>query len=135
VELIVNLSNPPEKGMLLDKIRGMDGSYRLEIVKHRKRRSDRQNRYYWGAFMQPFADYLSAQGETVTADEVHSMFKAKFLRSTVIDRKTGEAIGVKVKSTAELSTEEFNEYLDKVGMWLSERGFQVPEPEVYREAG
>lgn len=133
-EVIVNLSAPQEKRMLLEKIRGLEGPHRIEIVKHRKRRSDRQNRYYWPCFVQPFADFLRGQGETITDDEAHLLMRAKFLRQTVVNRETGEAIGQRIRSTTELTTEEFNNYLELCAQWLAENfDIVVPEPDVYRE--
>lgn len=133
MELTVNMSNPPEKHQLLERLRSLQGEYRVDILRHRKRRSDRQNRYYWPCFVQVFGDFLRAQGEEITDDEVHTLFKAKFLRTTVVNRDTGEVVGQKIRSTTDLDTEEFNDYLENVAKWLAENvGIIVPPPDVYR---
>lgn len=131
-ELIIDMSNPREKAAILDKIRQLQGMYRFEVSKYHKRRTDRQNRYYWPAFVQAFADHLRAQGDDITDEDAHEILKAKFLRKHVIDMNTGEVLEFP-GSTAQLSTVEFNEYLDRCATWLSEFfGLDIPDPEVYR---
>lgn len=133
VELIVDMSNPRERQLVLSKMRDLQGCWRIEMVKYRRRRTDRQNRYYWPCFVEPFSDFLKAQGESVSSLYAHEILKHKFLRKTAVNRETGEAIGEYTRSTTELSTSEFNEYLDQCAAWLLEMfGIQVPEPEVYR---
>jgi hypothetical protein len=133
-ELIVNLSDAREKRNLLDAIRRLEGMQRVTICSHRKRRSDRQNRYYWPCFVQPFAEYLNAQGEAVTDDEAHTLLKQKFLRRSVADPETGEFVGDVLRSTTDLNTAEFNEYLENCAAWLADFfGINVPDPSIYRE--
>jgi len=133
-ELVVNLSNPREKRMLLETIRGLEGPHRVEVVKYRPRRTDRQNRYYWPCFVQPLAEFLREQGECYTDQQAHELLKAKFLRQDVHHPLTGRCVGETVRSTTDLNTSEFNEYLDQCAFWLADMfGIVVPEPDVYRE--
>ena len=130
MELILDMGNPRKKAMLLNQIRGLEGWHRFDVVKFRRRRTDQQNRYLWVAFNEPFSDYMRAQGEALTALDAHEILKGKFLRKTIIDRNTGEAYDV-VHSTTELTTVEFNEYLDREAVFLGELGIQVPDPSIY----
>lgn len=133
-ELIVNLSDAKEKRNLLETVRTLEGPHRVNICKHRPRRSDRQNRYYWPCFVQPFAEFLRAQGEFVTDDEAHILMKSKFLRRDVINPVTGEIVGETLKSSADLDRDEFNAYLEACAMWLATMfDIKVPTPDIYRE--
>lgn len=132
-EIVLDMSCPAQKRLLLEQIRGLSGMHRITLTAYRPRRSDRQNRYYWPCFVQPFADYLRAQGDAYTDEQAHEIFKSRFLPTTTIDKNTGELLE-RVRSTTELDTVEFNEYLDRVGVWLAGFGIIVPEPTLYREA-
>jgi hypothetical protein len=127
------MSNPREKALLISKLRELQGMHRISVCKHRRRRTDRQNRYYWPCFVQPFAEQLQAQGEAISDDDAHEILKTRFLRKSVIDLKTGEAFEY-VRSTTELNTAEFNQYLDQCAAFLADYfNLQIPEPSIYRE--
>jgi hypothetical protein len=129
---LVNMSEPRERGMLLDYLRTLEGMHRVNVVRFRPRRTDRQNRYYWPVFVQTFVDYLEAQGCKHTPQEVHEMFRHKFLQTNV---KIVDEMWVNItRSTTELATAEFNKYLDDIAMWLADMFHIVlPGPSVYRE--
>lgn len=132
-DMIIDMSNPAEKRSILERVRGLVGMWRIEICKYRKRRTDRQNRYYWPCFVQPFGDYLRGQGHEFTDQMAHAVLKEMFLKRSVMDQNTGELYEYTM-STTELSTVEFNEYLDKCAAFFAmDCGIIVPEPNVYRE--
>ncbi len=132
-ERIIDMNNPRQRVTFINLLRELRGSYRITIVKHRPRRSDRQLRYYWPCFVHEFGKYLRGQGEAYTDDQCHEMLKHKFLRQTFIDPH-GEACDY-TRSTSDLTTTEFNEYLDACAAWLSDVfGIVVPEPSEYHEA-
>lgn len=129
-EQIINLDNPAEKQMLLKLIRAMTGRKRFTWCESRPRRSDRQNRMYWPCVVQPFGDFLRAQGEPYTDDH---LLKHKFLRQTVINKETGEVIGEVTRSTTELTTTEFYDYVEQCVAWLADMfHIECPSPEPYR---
>jgi hypothetical protein len=134
-ELIVNLSDAKDKRMLLEMLRALEGPHRVQWCKHRKRRTDRQNRMYWPLVVQPFADFLREQGESYTDDDAHELLKAKFLRVSVANKDTGEVIGEIPRSTTTLTTEEFYDYVEKCVAWLADMfGIECPSPDPYRQA-
>jgi len=89
----------------------------MVLEKWRQSRSDNQNRYYWGVVVRMIADELGYSDE-----EAHEAIKWEFLR------KLGVRITT-VRSTADLSTVEFEEYLSKVRTWASiELNIMIPLP-------
>lgn len=79
----------------------------LEIIEKKSKRSDQQNRYYWGAYLPILS---SETGHT--KDELHELFKAKFLT-----KKISEVMSQKVritKSTTELSKGEFSDFIANI---------------------
>ena len=91
----------------------------VEVVvrKKKKHRSGAQNAYYWGIVI----DIIS--GATgFTPQESHDAMRFKFLTDM-----TGEL--PKVKSTAELTTVEFLDYVAQIQQWASEfLGVYIPDP-------
>lgn len=134
MEIVVDTDNPREKRMILDKVRDLAGGfYRFTIVKFRPRRTDRQNRFYWPAFVQPFADYLRVGKPQFTDEMAHEVLKRMFLEESVCDTNTGQVFTY-VRSTTDLSTVEFNGYLDKIAdLFVNELNLPAPSPELYRE--
>jgi predicted alpha/beta-fold hydrolase len=134
MELILDMSKPEQKRKAHEALNPLTGIHRVEVVRYRPRRSDRQNRYYWPCFVKPFSDYLRGQGNEHFTDEMaHEVLKRMFLTVAVVDRNTGAEFE-RVRSTTELDTGEFNEYLEKVAAFLvTDCGFVVPDPAEYRE--
>lgn len=96
-----------------------------------KGRSKEQNKAYWGLLVSPFTEWLNNNGyEGHTTEDVHDMFKAKFLsRIEYIKDRHGKMEEVKsFKSTTALSTKEFEEYSSKIRMWASQIGCYLSEP-------
>ncbi len=85
------------------ELRALAGAYVEVLVrKQRQQRSPQSNRYYWGHVL---AEIAAAAG--YTKDEAHDALKYEFLC------EDGDGPLVKVKSTADLSVEEFAEYLER----------------------
>lgn len=128
-EVILDTTSQYSKQRLWAVLKRLDGEWRITIVKHRKRRSDPQNRFYWSVPVRYFAEFLRAQGDTYTDHDAHEVMKAKFLRYSITDKKTGELIGESCRSTADLNTAEFTEYLEKCVAWLADMfGIICPMP-------
>lgn len=85
-------------------LRSLRGKH-VEIVakQRRQKRSNQANRFYWGHVL---AELAEATG--YTKDEAHDALKFQFLR------EEGDGPLVKVRSTADLSVQEFSEYLERV---------------------
>lgn len=100
-------------------LEGKEVQYFVDLKK--KKRSYKQNNYYWGAIIPIIA------GETgYTEEETHEALKHKFL---VV---RGDKLDL-VRSTAHLTTGEFTEFVMKIQQWGSEfLGIeQWPDPEEY----
>ena len=83
-----------------------DGEEVTLMIHNRKpKRSEQQNRYYWGAFLPKVAEET---GEN-DLDKLHELFKGKFLTKGVVE-VLGEKVRLK-KSTTELGVGEFTQYI------------------------
>ena len=89
----------------------------LTVYKRRKRRSKSQNQYVWGIVYE-----VISESTGYTTDEVHEAMKMLFLR---VHR---DGLPDTVRSTSDLTTAEFSDYVDKIKRWASEKlGCYIPD--------
>jgi len=95
------------------------------IRKHSSKRTNEQNKYYWGVVIPILADYFGHDN----AEDIHSDLKKMFnpIESKI---KPGEMIG---GSTTKLSTVEFmaaeDSYIERICRWAaSEYSIFIPPP-------
>ena len=110
----------------------------IEVVfkRKRKRRSDNQNRYYWGVVipeivraMIDLGNEALQQGNTEHGELVH-----EYLKHNLLDN--GEEImgieGVIIKlppSTTKCTTVDFMDFVERVRMWAADNlGVAIPSP-------
>lgn len=130
--MIVDFDKAEQRRTLEQLLRSLRGVHRVEVVRYRKRRSDAQNRYYFGVVVRYLQDFLREQNEHRTTDEVHTIFKAKFLKREQVNQSTGEVIGEYLMETKKLTTAEFTRYIEDCRAWLSDMfHIQTPDPSDY----
>lgn len=83
----------------------------LTVSEFRETRSNQANRYYWGVVVELIHDALNDAGWEVTKEGTHDMLKFRFLREDKPIGNDGEFITT-IKSTSELDTMEFGEYIE-----------------------
>lgn len=95
----------------------------LILRKQRKRRSKNQNRYLWGIIYP-----IVSESTGYTVDEVHDAMKWLFLK---VHR---DGLPDTVKSTADLDTAEFTQYIESIKVWAAQEfGAYIPaSEEVYQ---
>jgi hypothetical protein len=90
---------------------GMEGkAVEVVIRRKRKKRSNNQNAYVWGVAYEILSNFTGYSPE-----EVHDMCKWMFLK------KRNEGMPDTVRSTTELTTVEFSEYVDNIVRWANEK--------------
>jgi len=109
----MRLYNRPQFDKYLE---GIEGEYYLVLEKHRNRRSLNQNAYYWGVVIPMTGDKYGYLNK-----EMHEVWKYQFLQ--VSDGKF-----TRVKSTTELDTMQFMEYVDKIKALAATDGLYIPDP-------
>ncbi len=96
----------------------------VEVVVRLKstKRSDPQNRAYFGIVVSALADHLG-----YTKEECHEALKILFASRK--DEKTGLTI---VESTSKMDTKRFNKYYEDIQRWAIEfLGIDIPSPNEY----
>ncbi|SRR6185437_6401630 len=92
------------------------------------KRSDPQNRYYWGVVIKEISIRLRDLGnDWLTDEDVHDLMKLKFNHEQVIG-DGGEVLEIP-KSTANLTKTQFLEYVERVRMWAADfLCIDIPDP-------
>lgn len=96
----------------------------LYVSSRRPKRSEAQNRYYWGVYLPLIANETGERD----LDRLHNLFKGKFLTTGIV-LVLGQKVRI-TKSTASLSKNDFSEYIMAIE---AETGVQAPPTEEYSE--
>lgn len=107
--------------ILLDAIKSFEGKEVLvTLEKPVKKRSNPQNNFYWGVCIVIIKQALRETGNILNENEIHDLLRLKFLKHTIlIKEETGEYVE-RMKSTTELTTTEFMEYILSIQQFASE---------------
>lgn len=89
------------------------------ILKKAGKRSNPQNRYYWGVLIEEVRIEFERRGDRYTPEEIHEGLKAKFNPKVTVDEETAEAIFITGETTTEMNKEEFSSYIDRIIEWAS----------------
>lgn len=100
----------------------------VRFERKRSRRSDPQNRYYFGIVIKEIGIRLRDLGHQWLEDEdVHEMMKQKFNFERIVSDH-GEALDLP-KSTASMTTTQFSEYIERVRQWAADfLEIYIPDP-------
>lgn len=92
----------------------------VEVTITRPKRSNEQNRLYWGVVL-----YYIAQHTGYTENELHELFKQKYCPKKII-KIAGQNTEVP-RSTAELTTDEFTRYINDI-VFFGQQELQINFP-------
>jgi hypothetical protein len=100
----------------------------VTVERKRKKRSLNQNSYYWGIVIPLVRKLLEEYGNEVDDEETHSFLKEHVGKLTAsVVGKSGRRVAI-TKSSASLSTAEFEEYILKITAWAATEGVVIPSP-------
>lgn len=118
------------RNQLNEVIKSFEGQeITISVEKRKIKRSNPQNRYYWSTIIVIMQNCLKSTGNMFSLEDTHELLKLRFLKhSFLINEETGECVE-RVKSTTELSTIEFSEYVEQIQQWCAEMfGVVIPSP-------
>ena len=95
----------------------------VRVRKLSRKRTDAQNRYWWGVLIQAVVAYArERRGESITPAEAHLWVVTKILKSKVSVKPIlgSDIIMIEAKSTSEMSTKEFSEAVDEVRLYFDD---------------
>ena len=103
----------------------------VEVRFNSKKRSDRQNRWYWGVAIPTIIKWqLEQEGIEYTKDEIHHFILKNIVKPVVeVHPVMGEQVLVyKAKTTSQMNTKEFNSFKENLQLYFAERGIDIPNP-------
>lgn len=98
---------------------------RCPTCKRLKKRGNGANRRYW-LVLHLIADKLTPKGQAYSAETWHVWFKQRFLGCDEVKMPNGKVIQIP-KSTADLDTQEFQEYVMRVEEFGMEHGVYLED--------
>jgi hypothetical protein len=112
---VLNGKLEKNRDLLSDVIKSLEGKdIIIAIEKKKKKRSNPQNAYYFGVVIPMMKQgFYNSLGEHVGTDEIHTFLKNRFLFKEIVNENNAEIIKMP-QSTTELTTIQFEEYLDKI---------------------
>ena len=118
---------PENKEWLKDQLSKYEGKQvRLEITGLSKKveRTLKQNNYYWGVVVKYISDEIGD-----SKDDIHSVLRTMFLS---VEKLINDVSFMFIKSTTDLDTKEFNDYVTECRNWASSfLNLYLPEPNEY----
>jgi hypothetical protein len=103
-----------------------DGKISLKLEKEKQRRSNAQNRFWWGTVVKLFADHCGHY-----PDEMHEILKVELLPKEVemVNPETGETKTMTIgRSTASLPKAEFKDLIHRAQELGASMGIYIPDP-------
>lgn len=128
MKIQINFDEMQDKRKLYDTLKSLHGKYEIAFKKVRDNRSLSQNNYYWGVVLPYALEAVNNEGNEWNLDDLHDFFKSEFLKDfkvIIIDNLARQT--KTVKSTSELNTKEFTDYIDRIVRWCAEQfGAEIP---------
>jgi len=123
--LVVKARSLFDEGLRL-MAREKDLAVVIEVKPEKKYRSVFQNSYYWGIVITSIATRLRELGHDVDKDLTHEFLKGKFLYTEMV---TDTEVVKIPRKTSELTTTEFEEYVEMVKQFSAETlNIFIPDP-------
>lgn len=120
---------PTVRHQIADSMRKMEGKrLSVKIAEFKKRRSNNQNRFYFGPFIKAIREWFLEQGYVFSADEIHDFLWRKVVKKTeIVILPDGTEYERRLSSTTN-STTEWERDIDIIRAWAAERDLQLPFP-------
>ena len=112
----------PHLSLVRDALAKLEGKQAIvTVAPFRKKRSNRQNRYYFGVIVKSIRQAMLELGNTMSPDDVHLFLKGEVagMKEPIYDLN-GEVVGWRVDSSTKLSTVEFEVYAEQCRAWAAE---------------
>lgn len=105
---------------------------KLSISESKKYRSNPQNRFWFGAMIPAIKEWFMEHGHNFSAEEIHEYMVKRVWKHTQIVLIENEPYERRL-SSADLSTIEWEKYMDITRHWGAERGLILPFPHEHFE--
>ncbi len=120
---------PEARKSIVDALQRVEGKkVRITIVEVKKRRSLSQNAFYWGVVIPQVMTLLESFGNKVNSQEVHDFLKREVAKMEVMIEFPNGLQKIATASSSDLTTGEWEEYLDVIRAWAAQFDCIIPFP-------
>lgn len=118
------------RNLIIDAIQSFEGKdVLITFEKPKKKRSNPQNAFYYGVIIPIVKNCLRDAGYIMTNEATHDLIKLKFLKEVILTNEDTGEIVERVKSTTELSTSQFMDFVAEISIFTNEYfGVIIPQP-------
>ena len=123
-----NVSEPARKA-IKQVLRNFEGkTVRIEISQNRKKRSCKQNAFYFGVVLPIVSRMFNESGNDANQETIHTFLKGNIggMKKAIVS-PDGEVLW-QVESSVKMSTADFEEWLEKIRAWAAPFGVEIPFP-------
>lgn len=95
------------------------------------KRSDAQNRYYWGVVIPTIRAFLrETEGVPYTKNQVHffNLYNVQEVKPEIVTICGKDTIVMEAKKSSEMTTKEFKEFVECLQAYWGERECYIPDP-------
>lgn len=93
-----------------------------------KKRSLKQNKYYWGVVVPLVKEGMIGVGYRMTKETTHEYLISNFNIIELVNEHSGEILK-SIGRTSEMNTKEMIDYFAKITLWsVTYLGVEIPEP-------
>ena len=126
---------PPELSRVIrDLLRRLEGKkVRVSVQEHKRKRSCNQNAFYWAVVVPMVLEMFRGAGNDCDEELVHHYLKEHVGGLVSIVRDPSGTPKTVVGSTTALSTQEFEDYLERIRAWAAAFGVEIPLPRELNE--
>jgi hypothetical protein len=103
----------------------------ITVEEFERKRSNSQNRYYWGVAVVCIKAFLKeTEGKTYTQDEVHcyNLFNVVNDKPQIKEVYGVQTIVMTTKSTSKMNTKEFVQFIEELQAYWALKGCYIPDP-------
>jgi len=117
------------RGLVAAVLRGLDGkTVRIQISPVKRVRSINQNSYYWGVVIPGVQNVFAHYGQPINPEEAHEYCKKEVGKLGRVIATPDSRPAIISRSTADLDTLAFENYLESIRAWAGEYGEIIPLP-------
>lgn len=112
-----------------DVLQRMEGQrISITLAKAKKKRSSRQNAFYYGVVVPMVKGLFAAGGDTVSDEFVHRYLKAEIGGYIRVIKLPDGGKRYDVDSSTKLTTQDWEDWMEKIRAWAAQYDLQIPLP-------
>lgn len=125
---VVKDGKAPHGEAIRETMKAFEGrEVEITLAEPKKTRTNQQNRYYFGPVIEAVIAFDREHGGDMDKDRAHEHLMTEVGGFYEVKREYGVIKKVR-RSSTNLTTKEWGEYMEKIKAWASQFGLIIPDP-------